>query len=116
VCHLNNHEPLDRERLRRVLDEDNPFLSAVTRSWERREDCPDLTLSDALQAFIRERADTVAWLRTLDAAAWERPARDAIFGPTSFEELVRFVLAHDRTHINQMQNAIAAAMSSASPA
>jgi hypothetical protein len=48
----------------------------------------------------------VAWLEGLTAEAWERPARDAIFGPTYFGEMVGFIVEHDRTHLRQMRTTI----------
>ncbi len=106
VCHLCNHERHDRERLNRILEEHNPFLSAV-RSHEIGPECAPLSFREALATFARERAQTVAWLENMPATAWERPARDAIFGPTTFEEVVRFMLSHDRTHLHQMSDTIA---------
>lgn len=109
VCHLRNHEQHDRKRLDRVLREDNPFLSAI-RSHDPGPDCITLSFPEALAAFAHERAQTLAWLEDVPAAAWVRPARDAIFGPTTFEEVVRFMLAHDRTHLHQIRDAIAQAL------
>lgn len=109
VCHLRNHERHDRERLNRILKEHNPFLSAI-RSHETDPDCVPLSFREALAAFVHERAQTVAWLEDVPIAVWDRPARDAIFGPTTFEEVVRFMLSHDRTHLHQIRDAIGQAL------
>ncbi len=109
VCHLRNHEQQDRQRLDRVLKEDNPFLSAI-RAHDPGADCITLSFRDALAAFAHERAQTLAWLEDVPTAAWKRPARDAIFGPTTFEEVVRFMLAHDRTHLHQIRDTLAQAL------
>jgi len=39
-------------------------------------------------------------------AEWDRPARHAIFGPTSLQELVGFMAEHDRLHVRQAFEAI----------
>ncbi len=110
TCHLRDHEIQDRERLQRILNEHDPFLSAVTDPWGENENYLSISMEDALAGFIRNRAETVAWLKSLPNEAWERPARDAIFGPTCFSEMVRFVISHDRTHLHQMRDAIAYAV------
>lgn len=106
ICHLRDHEAQDRRRLQATLDGDNPFLQANTNPWEQVEVYRRVSFREALQTFAAERARTVKWLNSLPAAAWKRPARDAIFGPTCFEEIVRFIAEHDQTHLRQMSAAI----------
>ena len=51
--------------------------------------------------FTAARKQTLALLDGL-ANEWSRPARHAIFGPTTLQELVGFVATHDRTHVQQV--------------
>jgi hypothetical protein len=37
---------------------------------------------------------------------WDRKARHAIFGPTDMEELVKFIVEHDKLHIRQTWSTI----------
>jgi hypothetical protein len=110
VCHLRDHEKEDRLRLRRLLDEENPFLPANTDPWADYHGYRKTSLNEALRAFSDRRAETVDCLRNLPEEAWQRPGRDAIFGPTTFEEMVRFIVEHDRTHLRQMRDAIHTAL------
>lgn len=106
VCHLHGHEIYERERLERILSEDNPFLSVDAARREATREYRAGPFSRALQAFADQRKQTVAWLETLPDEAWQRPALDAIFGPTSFGEMVGFIVEHDRTHLRQMRTTI----------
>lgn len=106
VCHLHEHEISERERLERILSEDNPFLSADAGRRETNKDYRSGPFEKAIEAFTRQRTQTTAWLETLPADAWKRPARDAIFGPSFFGEMVGFIVEHDRTHLRQMRATI----------
>jgi hypothetical protein len=39
-------------------------------------------------------------------AEWSRPARHAIFGPTTLQELAGFMAGHDRAHVQQVWKTI----------
>jgi FMN phosphatase YigB (HAD superfamily) len=104
MCHLRD---VDREvnlgRLRKVLAEANPFLAAeVTDKWAEERKYGEQDGPRALDEFIAARKDLLALLDGLDPADWSRKARHAIFGPTTFQELVKFVAGHDRLHVQQV--------------
>lgn len=111
VCHLRDYELDARERQRRILDESDPFLSANLAPWAAGAGYQDVPFGEALGEFVRRRAETLAWLRTVPGEDWARSARDAIFGPTTFLEMVGFLTEHDRTHLHQMHDAIEFALS-----
>ena len=107
VCHLRDYAAEeDRVRLERILSETNPFLSANYDPWARASEYARVSLDEAFEEFARLRAEMVAWLRGLPPDVWQRPARHAIFGPTTFGEMVHFTAQHDRTHLRQMRHAI----------
>lgn len=110
VCHLRDHEAEEQARLARVLHEENPFLSANLNPWSEGETYQRVSFEMAFQVFVERRSRTVGWLRSLPVEAWSEPARDAIFGPSRFGELVAFIAEHDRTHLEQMRRAIAHAL------
>jgi FMN phosphatase YigB (HAD superfamily) len=110
VCHLRDHEiEVDRARLQRILDEDNPFISATFDPWEYAQEYVAQDARQALGVFAERRAETVRLLKALPDEAWERPARHSVFGPTYFGEMVEFMADHDRVHYQQIQDAIAQA-------
>lgn len=107
ICHLCDHEATeDRVRLRRIAEEDNPFLSANYDPWGRAHEYHHVPVDRAFLDFVQHRSDTIEWLLGLPVETWDRPARYAIFGPTHFEEMVRFTTEHDRTHLRQIRDAI----------
>jgi hypothetical protein len=109
ICHLRDHEyEVDQPRLQRVLEEDNPFISAT--HYDPREYAHTYKSQDArkvLRTFARRRRETIALLDALEPADWNRPARHSIFGPTTLREMVRFIADHDRIHLRQMRDALA---------
>ncbi len=104
LCHLRDVDrEVHRARLGRVLAEDNPFLPAeVTDRWVAERDYARQKGQDALEAFVAARKELLALLEDLEPAAWSRPARHAIFGPTNLLELVKFIAEHDRLHVQQV--------------
>lgn len=104
LCHLRD---VDRDvhlvRLRKVLAEENPFLpSEMTDGWVETRGYARQEGRLALEEFVAARKELLALLEGLDAAAWQRSARHAIFGPTSLLELARLAAEHDRLHIQQV--------------
>lgn len=107
ICHLCDHETQeDGVRLRRIAEENNPFLSANYDPWGHAHEYDQIPFDRAFLDFVQHRSDTIEWLLGLPENTWQRPARYAIFGPTHFEEMVRFTTEHDRTHLRQIQDAI----------
>jgi FMN phosphatase YigB (HAD superfamily) len=105
ISHLRCHERSeDRPWLKRILAEDDPFISA-THSQETHAPRPQAP-HEELRAFAEQRKETVAWLKTLPDEVWARRARHSIFGPTCFREMIGFMAEHDRTHLRQMHVAI----------
>jgi len=103
LCHLRD---VDREvnfpRIQRVLGEENPFLPGIdTDKWaqERLYYCQSGV--EAQGVFTQSRIKLLEILDSLSASEWERPARHAIFGPTSIKELVSIIVGHDQLHIQQ---------------
>jgi hypothetical protein len=67
----------------------------------------------ALHRFMYDRIKLLSLLEGLTPAEWQRPARHAIFGPTTLQELVGFIVGHDRLHVRQAYGVIRPAVQSA---
>ncbi|MBN2385992.1 MAG: DinB family protein [Anaerolineales bacterium] len=104
LCHLRDVDvEVNLERLRRVLAEDNPFISAEdTDRWAEERQYRRQDGRQALADLIAARKELLALLDDLQASQWSRPARHAIFGPMTLQELVTFVAEHDRIHVQQV--------------
>lgn len=102
LCHLRDLErEINLVRIRKVLAEENPFLAgAVSDAWAQERDYASQDGPAALAGFVAARRQVLGLLDGLQAE-WSRPARHAIFGPTTLQELVGFVAGHDRAHLQQ---------------
>jgi hypothetical protein len=110
ACHLRDYEcEILQPRLRQMVAEENPFLSPVSSdTWPEERRYARQDGETALRGFIAARRETIALLGSLGAESWSRPARHAVFGPTTLAEQVRFVARHDLLHIEQMRASLAA--------
>jgi uncharacterized damage-inducible protein DinB len=100
VAHLSYCEAPYLARLRRVVEQDNPFEPYLHPD----ESAHDLTrpLAELLEAFVSLRAETVAFLSALDQRDWGRPLVHATIGPTRLRDQVQELVAHDNTHLEQV--------------
>jgi FMN phosphatase YigB (HAD superfamily) len=103
ICHLRDVErEVNLPRIRKVLAEENPFLvGEVTDVWVKERASAKQDGRQALDEFTMARKQSLGLLNSLQAE-WSRPARHAIFGPTTLQELIGFVAGHDRAHIQQV--------------
>lgn len=108
LCHLRDVEiELNLPRLNNVIQETNPFIPGKdTDRWaeERRYISQDGL--EALRQFNASRKKLLALLSHLQPEDWERPARHAIFGPTTLHELITIISGHDQLHIQQLHELI----------
>jgi hypothetical protein len=105
ACHLRDVErEVHLARLQRVAVEANAFIAAAdtdplaeTRNYQF-QDGP-LALVD----FLKARQELLRYVAGLPAEVWARTARHALFGTTTFAELVGLVIEHDQAHVEQMR-------------
>ncbi|MEW6502484.1 MAG: DinB family protein [Chloroflexota bacterium] len=103
LCHLRDVDrEVNLERIQTILTQNRPFLpAAMTDGWVEQRNCILENGRSALEGFIEARSEIISKLLNLNERDWQKPARHAIFGPTTLKELVGFVATHDRIHINQ---------------
>ena len=108
TCHLRDVDvELNLPRLDKVTQQSNPFLPGMdTDRWADERNYLQQDGRSALQHFTQARIKLVNLLEGLSADDWQRPARHAIFGPTSLQELVSFIVGHDRLHVRQAYGVI----------
>jgi FMN phosphatase YigB (HAD superfamily) len=105
VCHLRDVEKeVNLPRLHAVMENDNPFLSgADTDPWAVERCYQTQAGPQALAEFVEVRRQTYTFLAGLPEQAWSRPARHALLGNTTLNELVGWILDHDRIHLAQLR-------------
>jgi FMN phosphatase YigB (HAD superfamily) len=103
LCHLRDTErEVNMPRLRMMLELNEPFIPARdTDSWAAERDYRNQDATQAIMDFTEARMQTANLLRNL-TGEWKRKARHAIFGPTDLQELVKFMVEHDKLHIRQI--------------
>ncbi len=108
LCHLRDVETeLNLPRLNNVIQETNPFIPGKdTDRWAEERDYISQDGSQALSQFSTSRMRLLALLSQLQPEDWQRPARHAIFGPTTLHELVTIISGHDQLHIQQLHSLI----------
>jgi hypothetical protein len=109
-CHLRDvDEEVNLPRIRKVLEEDNPFLPGMdTDPWATEREYVFQNGPEALESFTALRVQLVELLDNLSPEDWKRTARHAIFGPTNLKELVSISAGHDRLHIRQAYESLQA--------
>jgi len=107
-CHLRDVDAeLNLPRLEMVTRQTNPFLLGMdTDRWAEERNYIQQDGRSALRYFTNKRIQLLSLLEGLSADDWQRPARHAIFGPTTLQELVGFIVGHDRLHVRQAYGVI----------
>ncbi len=108
LCHLRDVDTeVNLWRLKKVLAETNPFIPGQdTDPWA---EVRRYYLQDGLQAlsdFTQSRIQVLNLLSNLSSEDWDRPARHAIFGPTTLREMVNITAGHDILHVQQFYMAL----------
>ena len=104
VCHLRDEEKEDfRLRLQMTFDDPqqpwppiDPPGAAIERNYQAANP------QQALQAFLRERAASLEWLRSLDSPNWEQAYQHPSVGPVPASRLLGSWAAHDLLHLKQI--------------
>lgn len=106
VWHLAD---LEREayapRIRRLLAEEEPFLSnfdgdrvARERAYQRRD------LAEGLRLFSDARHTNVEKLRTLSPSDWNRAGTQESVGRITLGDVPRMMAEHDRAHTQEIRD------------
>lgn len=110
ICHLRDSDrEINLPRLERIFNEANAFIAGVNAdAWsDTRSYCSE-DGDEAYTGFVDARLALIHHLQAFTPSDWQRQARHAIFGPTNLLELIGFIAAHDRTHIQQAIKTLAA--------
>jgi len=110
VCHLRD---IEREgysvRLRRLLEEERPFLPDIDGDRLARErDYNSKPVPSALEQFAAERMGNVALIYGLKAEQLGRSGTWEGVGNVTVESLLSIMQQHDREHLTQIENLLRA--------
>jgi hypothetical protein len=104
VCHLYDEEREDfRARVQHALvAPDEPAPRIDPQGWVTARQYAAQDYESVLAAFLRERDESVAWLRSLASAPWDRAYQHPQFGPLTARMFLASWLAHDLLHLRQL--------------
>ena len=95
------------ERIGRIVSEDDPFIRSIEPGARLEEgNYAAKSLSDLLERFALQRAESVAWLKSLSSAELERTGTHDEAGTIRAGELVHYWACHDLLHLRQLLQAL----------
>ena len=108
ICHLRDTElEVHKVQLQLMIEKAGAFIPRPDTSvWANERKYSNVKGPAALVEFTRARMRNFETIRNADASIWLRNARHAIFGPTSFLEVLSFISEHDRAHIQQLSSTL----------
>ena len=103
VCHLRDAEERSLERMRKMRDEQHPFIEGFDpEAWASERGYAGADLGEALDAFLRLRAQHLAELEALSDEEWERGGKHEEHGDISIFAQTAHLVAHDYQHAAQI--------------
>ena len=100
LCHIRDYSPFVLERMRLILEQDNPTLPTFEPE-ENLRDYRQTTVTDEMAAFVASRKELVTLLEGLSEAQWQR--RGVLkYGDGTLLEFTVHTVWHDLNHIEQI--------------
>lgn len=107
VAHLADTELVWSVRLRMIVADDRPHLTPFDEtSWAERFGELDGDVRDTLQRWRALRDANLRLLDSLVEGEWERTGTHPQRGVLSVRALVKSQAEHDRTHLDQIRQAL----------
>src|SRR5204863_7375043 len=104
MAHLADSELVGAHRLRLVIAEDNPTLTAFDQdAWVRNLDYSRRKPTQSLDTFRRLRAENYELLKELPETAFDRVGAHTENGPMSLRRLLAGYADHAESHARQLQ-------------
>lgn len=104
VCHLRDTErEVHALQVRWMLEKDDAFIPRPDANvWANERDYLNEDALAAMKEFTQARVELLNKIGNLPDETWNRKVRHAIFGPSSFSEVLGFAADHDRLHLQQV--------------
>ena len=107
ICHLRDAEEGFMHRFELILAVDEPKLGGGNQdrlAEERQYIRNDAT--EAVAAFRRRRDETLAFLKGLTPAQWQRAGIHPVRGRFSIDDFLTLIAWHDDNHLDQLARAL----------
>jgi hypothetical protein len=104
ICHLYDEEREDfRTRTKLVLETPEEALPPIDPTgWVQERRYMEQNFDDKLNAFLKEREQSIDWLQSLQSPNWDNAYNHPKFGPMTAKMFLSNWLAHDYLHIRQI--------------
>ncbi len=104
ICHLHDEEKEDfRTRTKIVLESpEGPLPRIDPVGWVLERNYIGQDFKNMLSNFLRERDESLSWLRSLTSPNWDNAYQHPKFGAMSAKLYLSNWLAHDYMHIRQI--------------
>jgi DinB superfamily len=104
MAHLADSELVGAHRLRLVIAEENPTLTAFDQdAWTRNLDYARRKPTQSLETFRRLRGENYELLKELPESAFDRVGSHTENGPMSLRRLLQVYADHAESHARQLQ-------------
>lgn len=105
MAHLADAELVGAHRLRLVIAEDNPTLTAFDQdAWAANLDYARRKPAQSLDTFRRLRAENYELLKELPERAYERAGSHTEDGPLTLRALLQHFADHAESHARELQS------------
>jgi hypothetical protein len=105
MAHLADSELVGAQRMRLVIAEENPTLTAFDQdAWTRNLDYARRKPTQSLETFRRLRAENYELLKELPEASFERSGMHTENGRMTLRSLLEIYAAHAESHARQLQS------------
>lgn len=103
AAHLAEVQPMLAERIRRILNEENPeFIPFIPAEDESKEQ-PVPEMMDVLRSFKKGRDEIIRLLSEAAPEDWDRSAVHPEYNRYGLFILARHILMHDHWHMYRME-------------
>src|SRR5438105_11795452 len=106
LAHLRSCSDVWGKYIATIIAKDRPTIRAVNpTTWIKSTNYPELEFAPSFRAFVRQRAQLLALLRTLPRAGWSRSATVTGGGrprERTVLEYARWLANHERSHVKHM--------------
>jgi hypothetical protein len=107
VCHLRDAEELFMMRFETILAVDEPKLTALDPDrWAQERQYLRNDAREASAAFRKRRHESLALLRKLEPAQWQRGGVHPVRGRFTIEDFITLMAWHDDNHLDQLRRAL----------
>ena len=107
ACHLAAVQPMIMRRLDLMLREQHPTIAPYYPDKRDKDGALlEVVLDEAMDRFVRERADMVERLRRLTDDDWKRGADHGEYSHYSVAIMFRHLALHDMLHAYRIEEAL----------